>query len=449
MTEAGPTHRPSTHDSARRFRSSRPSPAMPRDIYVLSLVAVIVALGFGIVGPAIPLLAADFGVGKTAAATAVSAFALCRLASALANGVLVERLGARRVLACGLVLQAVTTFVAGLAPSFAWVVILRSVGGIGSAAFTVAAMSLLLRTALPTQRGRATSMFQGGFMVGAIVGPAAGGFLTAIEPRVPFLVYGAILTVAAVVGMLLLSRQPTLPPDDANDLDGASDDALRAEALLAEHADEGGAAAPRTTTSRGAADRRALTRAFAACLVANLGVGWMLYGVRSSLMPIYVVEELGRSAVWAGSAFLVGSVAQVIVLLRAGRIVDTWGRRPAMLLGSGVMTAAVLALALLPPNLGVFLGAMAVLGVSGAFLGCAPAAVLADISGGRPGKRVAIFQMFSDGGAVVGPLVSGLLVDVFSYSVAFISGAVVLGVGLLGALLMPETLVPARASRRR
>jgi MFS family permease len=114
-----------------------------------------------------------------------------------------------------------------------------------------------------------------------------------------------------------------------------------------------------------------------------------------------------------------------------------------------VMTAAVLALALLPPNLGVFLGAMAVLGVAGAFLGCAPAAVLADISGGRPGKRVAIFQMFSDGGAVVGPLVTGLLVDVFSYSVAFISGAVVLGLGLVGALLMPETLVPARASRRR
>src|SRR4051794_23280810 len=94
MTEAGPAHRPFTDDSARRLRSSRPNPTMPRDIYVLSLVAVIVALGFGIVGPAIPLLAADFGVGKTAAATAVSAFALCRLASALANGVLVERLGA-------------------------------------------------------------------------------------------------------------------------------------------------------------------------------------------------------------------------------------------------------------------------------------------------------------------------------------------------------------------
>jgi hypothetical protein len=46
-------------------------------------------------------------------------------------------------------------------------------------------------------------------------------------------------------------------------------------------------------------------------------------------------------------------------------------------------------------------------------------------------------------------LVTGLLVDVFSYSVAFISGAVVLGLGLVGALLMPETLVPARTSRRR
>lgn len=48
-----------------------------RDIDVLSPAAVIVVLGFGIVGPAILLLAADFGAGTTAAAMAVSAFALC------------------------------------------------------------------------------------------------------------------------------------------------------------------------------------------------------------------------------------------------------------------------------------------------------------------------------------------------------------------------------------
>src|SRR3954452_22472029 len=157
-------------------------PQLSRDIWVLGLVAFIVALGFGVVGPAIPLLAEDFGVGKTAAAMAISAFALCRFVAALVNGRLVELIDVRRVLAAGLLLQAVTTLVAGLAPTFTWVVILRALGGFGSAAFTVAAMALLLQLAPPDARGRAAGVFQGGFLLGGIVGPAAGGFLAEVSP---------------------------------------------------------------------------------------------------------------------------------------------------------------------------------------------------------------------------------------------------------------------------
>src|SRR5689334_9906984 len=105
---------------------------MPKEVRVIALVAFIVALGFGIVGPAIPLLAESFGVGKATAASAISAFALLRLASALVNGKLVDAYGERRVLAVGLFLQAVTTTLAGLSPTFLLVVVFRSLGGFGS-----------------------------------------------------------------------------------------------------------------------------------------------------------------------------------------------------------------------------------------------------------------------------------------------------------------------------
>jgi MFS family permease len=420
-----------------RGRQRGGQPRLSRDIWVLGLVAFIVALGFGIVGPAIPLLAEHFGVGKTAAATAISAFALCRFVAALVNGRLVELIDVRRVLAAGLVLQAVTTLAAGLAPTFTWVVVLRAVGGFGSAAFTVAAMALLLQLAPPEARGRAAGVFQGGFLLGGIVGPAAGGFLAEVTPRLPFIVYGVFLAVAGAVGMALLSRTPAphVPPS----------------ALLGENAEEAAVVpmppvAPAGPPSVPGLKRGARNRAFLACLVANLGVGWVLYGMRTSLMPIYIVEELDKTPAWAGTAFFVGSLAQVAVLAFAARLVDGWGRRPAMLLGTSVTCAAMCAL-ILPASLGIFLTSMAALGAAAAFLGSAPAAVLGDVVGDRSGSRVALFQMASDAGAICGPLLAGALTDAFSYQAAFASGAVVLGLGAVVALVMPETgrRVPARS----
>jgi MFS family permease len=427
-TSSQPRQHPLDRRGARRERRAA-RPALSRDIWVLGLVAFIVALGFGVVGPAIPLLAEQFGVGKTAAATAISAFALCRFVAALVNGRLVELIDVRRVLGAGLVLQAVTTLAAGLAPTFGWVVVLRAVGGFGSAAFTVAAMALLLQLAPPEARGRAAGVFQGGFLLGGIVGPAAGGFLAEVSPRLPFVVYGVFLAAAGAVGMAMLSRTPA--PHVAP------------SALLGENAEEASVVPmpPVAPSGAGAAagmGRGARNRAFVACLVANLGVGWVLYGMRTSLMPVYIVEELGKSPAWAGTAFFVGSVAQVAVLVLAARMVDGWGRRPAMLLGTSVASAAICSL-VLPPHLAVFLTSMAAVGVGAAFLGSAPAAVLGDVVGNRSGARVAMFQMASDAGAICGPLVAGALTDAVSYQAAFASGAAVLGLGVLVSLVMPET----------
>ena len=148
---------------------------LPREVAVLAAVAFAVAVGFGVVVPALPLFAREFGVGNTAAGAVISAFAFMRLVSALASGRLVDRFGERVILAAGIGIVAVSSAVAGLAQSYNQLVVLRGVGGIGSAMFTVSAMSLLLRVAGPEQRGRATGLWQSGFLFGAIAGPALGG----------------------------------------------------------------------------------------------------------------------------------------------------------------------------------------------------------------------------------------------------------------------------------
>jgi MFS family permease len=391
---------------------------LPREVWVLAVIAFVVALGFGIVAPAIPIFASSFGVGTTAVGLAVSAFAFFRFVSAFGGGALVERWGERVVLTTGLVTVAVTTGAAGLASSFPMFLALRAVGGVGSAMFTVSALSLLLGVAPPSHRGRAAATWQGGFILGGIAGPAAGGLLAELSPRLPFLLYAGTLFAAGAVALLML-RTPAV--------------------ARAEEADTSAAEPAAPALSLRAALRR---RAYIAALVANLGVGWAVFGVRNSLVPLYVTEELGRTVAWAGAGLLAGSAAQALGLLRSGRLADTWGRRPTLVLGSGLATAAMGVL-VLPPALGAFLAAMAVMGLAASLLGAAPAALVGDVTAARGGRVVAVFQMSSDLGGISGPLVAGWLTDVVSFQAAFAVSTGVLAAGLVAGLSLPRTGRPA------
>jgi MFS family permease len=392
---------------------------LPREVDVLAVIAFVVALGFGIVAPAIPLFARAFGVGTTAVGLAVSAFAFFRFASAFSGGALVERLGERVVLTIGLLVVAVTTGMAGLAGTFPLFLALRAAGGVGSAMFTVAALSLLLRVAPQSHRGRAAATWQGGFILGGIAGPAAGGLLAELSPRLPFFLYAGFLLVAGAVAVVML-RDPPAATDPAEDSVQAAPDLDSGPLSLA---------------------RALRSRAYVAALVANLGVGWVLFGVRNSLVPLYVTEELGRTVAWAGAGLLAGSLAQALGLLRSGRLVDGWGRRPSLILGTAVATTSM-AILVLPPAIGAFLLSMALFGLAASLLGSAPAALVGDISPARGGRVVAVFQMAADLGAIAGPLIAGWLTDVASYQWAFAVTTAVLGAGLVAALGLPPAKRP-------
>lgn len=388
----------------------RPGAGLPREVLVLTAVAFSVAVGFGVVAPALPIFAKHFGVDNTAAGAVISAFAFMRLVSALGSGRLVNRVGERVILATGIAIVAVSSALAGLSQSYAQLLVLRGVGGIGSAMFTVSAISLLLRVVEPGQRGRATGMWQSGFLLGGIAGPTIGGPLTAISLRAPFFVYAATLAVAGSIGMLFLTHTPL------HDRDVAAPSAIQ-------------------RTTLGQALR---VSGYRAALLVNLGSGWALFGVRSSLIPLFVTEGLGKSATWTGIGFFVSAAAQGALLVPAGRLADTVGRRPAMIIGGSVATLSMGLLASFG-SLGVYVLAMALFGSASAFLSVAPSAAVGDVVAGRGGTVVAAFQMSSDFGAVVGPLVAGWLADQYSFSAAFAATTGVVAVGLLAAVASRET----------
>ncbi len=427
---------------------------LPREVAVLAAVAVAVAVGFGVVAPAIPEFARSFGVGKFWAGAVISAFALMRFVSALGGGRLVDSFGERIILATGIGIVAVSTGLAGLSQSYTQLLILRGLGGVGSAMFTVSAIALLFRVVDDANRGRASGLFQAGFLLGGLLGPLAGGFLTDYSLRLPFYVYAVSLIAAGSIGFVFLqSAHPRETPDrtvrrlpTAREPGQARPEEPGQQAVgVAEGAAVETAAPTDDATSTSLAEAWAHP-AYRSAILVNFANGWAFFGVRVSMIPLFVTEEMGDRAIWIGFGFLAASVAQTGFLLSAGRFVDRRGRRPAMISGSAIAAVAFLALAV-NESRPVFLLAMAATGVGAAFVGTAPGAVVGDVMHGRGGRVVAVFQMASDAGAILGPLAAGWLADQASFAAAFVVAAIVLAVATVASIRMPETLAAAHRSR--
>jgi MFS transporter, DHA1 family, multidrug resistance protein len=392
---------------------------LPREVAILSSVSFTVALGFGIVAPGIPAFARQFGVSTAAAASVISAFALMRIIGAMPAGRLVDRFGERKTMAAGIAIVAASSVLAGFSGSFGQLVVLRGVGGLGSAMFSVSAQTLLLRSVPADLRGRASGMYTGGFLLGGISGPAIGGLVAAWSQRAPFFIYGGMLLVPAGIAALVLHDSSPL---------GARQQG-QAGRPLAEFA------------------AMVRSRAYRAAASANLADGFAVMGVRSAIVPLFVHDVLHEPPTWTGLGFFVVAALNAATLLPGGKMADTLGRRPVLVAGCLASGTSMVLLAVLPGLWG-FLIALAALGLGSGLLDVAPAAMIGDLlggprggNGGQGGTVVASFQMAGDIGTVTGPVAVGSLVAI-SYSAAFLLAAGVLGLAAIAGLFASETRQP-------
>lgn len=389
------------------------TPRLSRETIVLSVIGFFVMVGFGVVIPVLPVFVRDFGVGFAEVGAVISAFALMRLIAASFVGKLVDKIGERTTLATGIGIVAASTALTGLAQSYPEVLIMRGLGGIGSAMFSISAMSLLLATTAPTLRGRAVGFYQGGFLLGGMTGPAIGGFLAAISLRAPFFFYAGTLVVAGAIGVALLRS----PSQHVRDQRNADRPPIPLRVVLA--------------------DRR-----YRAAIAANFAVGWSSFGVRTALIPVLIVEVLHESTAWTGIAIAIAAVAQTLALAPAGRFVDAVGRRPAIIVAFAFAGAVMMAIPF-AGDIWILIALVSAYGVASAFMGTAPAAAVGDAAGGRTGQPVAVFSAVSDLGAIVGALVAGILVDMLTFHAAFGTALLL----LLAASLYALVRMPAAFER--
>ncbi|MEO7588447.1 MAG: MFS transporter [Arachnia sp.] len=402
-----PTRRPQK-DSSLSLKNRLNASGLPRTTWVLSGTALLVAIGFGVVIPVLTPFAKTFNASNFQLGLVVSLFAAARLVTSPFAPRIGRRLGERNAITIGVLIVAVSTVATALAPSLEFLLIARGLGGIGSATFTISAINLLLSTAPEHLRGRASGLYQGGFLLGNMTGPALGGLLSGISLEAPFYFYAAMLVVCAGFTVTMLPARAVVPTS-----------------------------AHKRTPRRFREVLRDI-RYQAACMVA-LGQGWQSLGVRNAFIPLFVTEALLLETYWTGIAFAIAAVAQTAVLLPAGNATDRIGRRPVMIASGIVCGIAAIAMPF-SNNIWVLVLVLCVYGMGAAMQGTAPTAAVGDATQGRGGLPVAAFSMVTDLGSIFGPLVAGAVLDVWSFQAAFAIGGVILLAGSAYAALIPKDL---------
>lgn len=359
--------------------------------------------------PAIPVFAKSFGVNNAAIGLMVSAFAITRFASGLISGTLVDKFGERAVFSSGVFMVALFTFLAGLAQSYHQLLIFRAAGGLGSSMFSVAAGSVIMRSVDDNHRGRAQSVYQGSFLLGGIAGPAIGGLLSTISLRAPFFVYSVLLLVSGVVAFFFLKGDKI---GVKSDFDSTEESTSIAEALR--------------------------MKPYLIALMLIFIETWVTFGLRVSILPIFVTEELDSSTAVVGFGFAISAVMQGAFLLRAGRYSDSRGRKASSIIGAHIVFIGVLLLTF-SIHEWMFLVSMFIMGLGTAFLITVPASIVGDVIKGKGGKVIGIFQMAGDAGMIVGPIIIGWISDIYSYRTAFGFSALIFTIVLFLVYRIPET----------
>lgn len=389
--------------------STETKPKLPSEVWVLITANVVVALGYGVVSPVLPQYARHFGVSISAATFVITAFSLLRLVFAPASGLFVQKVGERRVYVSGLLIVALSTGACAFAQTYWQLLLFRSLGGFGSAMFTVSSLGLMIRISPPDARGRVAGLFSSGFLVGSVGGPVLGSVTAGLGLSAPFAIYGVALLVAA--GVVLVNLRHSALATRADDTD--------------------------TPVTMRIALRH---RAYWSALFSNFATGWSVFGLRIALVPLFVTEVLHRGPRVAGLALATFAVGNVSAVIPSGYLSDRIGRRTLLIVGLGVSGVATVLVGL-ASSLTLFLAGALVAGAAAGMFTSPQQAAVADIIGSkaRGGTAVATYQMMSDFGAIVGSLAVGEIAQHFTFGAAFVISGVILLIGAVGWVLAPET----------
>ncbi len=194
--------------------SSRPAPPGRRAAAAFIFVTIALdMLAMGMIAPVLPRLITGFMGGNQASGAEMfgifgTVWAVMQFACSPLLGSLSDRFGRRPIILLSNFGLGLDYIVMALAPDLAWLFVGRVISGITSASIPTA-MAYIADVTDPEKRAEAFGMVSAAFGLGFVLGPALGGVLGNVNPRLPFWVAGAMSLLNAMYGLFVLPESLT------------------------------------------------------------------------------------------------------------------------------------------------------------------------------------------------------------------------------------------------
>jgi DHA1 family tetracycline resistance protein-like MFS transporter len=325
-----------------------PSPGAPRRGAVAFIFVTILLdmFALGLILPILPKLVESFVDNDTARASEIfglfgTAWALMQFFFSPILGGLSDRFGRRPVVLLSNFGLALDYVLMALAPSLTWLFVGRVISGITSASVSTA-FAYIADLTPPEQRAAVFGKIGVAFGAGFILGPALGGLLGGMDPRLPFWVAAGLSFANTLYGFFILPE--SLPLDRRSPFRWNSANPIGALHLL--HSD----------------------RVLAGLSVVNF-LAQLAHVVLPSVFVLYASYRYGWDATTVGLTLaMVGICSMAVQGAAIGPIVKRFGERRALLLGLGSGAAGFLiyGLASTGPLFWLGIPVMALWGVAGA-----------------------------------------------------------------------------------
>jgi MFS transporter, DHA1 family, tetracycline resistance protein len=201
------------------------------------VVVVLDVMALGIIIPVLPKLVETMAGGNTARAAELygvfgTVWGLMQFVFSPVLGALSDRYGRRPVLVFSMLGLGLDYILMAVAPNLVWLFVGRVISGITAASFSTA-NAYIADVTPPEERAGAFGLVGAAFGVGFVLGPAIGGIMGDIDPRLPFWV-AAVLTLAnAAYGFFMVPE--SLPPERRMGFSWTRANPVGSLRLLAQH----------------------------------------------------------------------------------------------------------------------------------------------------------------------------------------------------------------------
>ncbi len=176
-----------------------------------------------------------------------------------------------------------------------------------------------------------------------------------------------------------------------------------------------------------------------------IAVDTLMFSAIVPALPTYQ-RSMGLSATGVALIFAAFPVAQLLVALLLPRWVDQAGRRKALAAGAVLLALSGVAFAFATDPMTLTI-ARAVQGGAGALLWTGALASVSDVyPSNQLGFRIGLAETAGGGVGLMGPLLSGILIDQIGLRATFLAISVIPALLALGPLLTPETARPSASS---